>query len=168
MITPASVEVLRDAYAEVFPEALFDYSILNDSYQNQYHEEFTQLATFQIYAVVAVILACMGLFALTSYTVVQRVREIGVRKVLGSSNGQIFSQFTWETIRLALISTAIAIPIGIYFLNKWLEQFVNKTSIDAGIVIGTVAMTLVITVGAVIYNALRAARMNPIRSLRGD
>src|SRR5690606_38311108 len=94
MITPASVEALRGTYAKIFPEALFDYSILNDSYQNQYQDEFTQLATFQIYGVVAVILACMGLFALTSYTAVQRIREIGVRKVLGSSNGQIFSLFT--------------------------------------------------------------------------
>jgi len=167
-MSPTLLANLHSAYASVFPEAVFEHTQLSDNYAKQYQDEFAQLSTFRIFGLVAIVLACMGLFALTSYTVVQRIKEIGVRKILGSSDFHIFALFTGETIRLVVVSIGLAIPAGFYLMHRWLEQFVNRTSIDPGIVLGTSAIALSITLAAVVYNALRAARMNAVRSLRTE
>lgn len=165
---PPLIDKIRATYNSIFPGSVFDHALLEDSYDQQYQAEAQQLIMFKGFGSVAVILACTGLFALTSYTIIQRVKEIGVRKVLGASDIQIFNLFAWETIHLILASNVVAIPVGVYLLNKWLEQFANKTFIDAGIIALAALLTLTLAFIAIAYNAMRAAHVKPAKYLKNE
>jgi ABC-type antimicrobial peptide transport system permease subunit len=121
-----------------------------------------------IVAVLAIFISCLGLFGLASFTAEQRVKEIGVRKVLGASVFNLWQLLSRDFVILVLISCAIASPIAWYSMNEWLKSYQFKTSIGVGIFIMVAVMAMLITLATVSFQAVKAAISNPVRSLRAE
>ncbi|HEX3081581.1 MAG TPA: FtsX-like permease family protein, partial [Puia sp.] len=119
-------------------------------------------------AVLAIFISCQGLFGLASFTAEQRVKEIGVRKVLGASVLNLWKLLSKDFVILVLISCVIAMPIAGYFMNEWLKSYQNKTSIGVGVFVLVVVMSLAITLITVSFQAIKAAMANPVKSLRTE
>jgi len=117
---------------------------------------------------VAMVLAMMGLFGLTSYTIVQRVKEVGVRKVLGASSVQIFRLLASDILLLVVVANVIALPLGHVLMKQWLQQFASQASIGASVFVLTTFCTILVSALAISFHVCRAARLNPILLLRTE
>jgi len=116
----------------------------------------------------AIFIACLGLFALTAFTSERRTQEIGIRKVLGASVSGIVILLSREFLILVGISNLIAVPVAYYFMQRWLENFAYRINIGPGVFFLSAGLSLLIAFTTVITQAVRAARMNPVDSLRGE
>jgi putative ABC transport system permease protein len=123
---------------------------------------------FSTFAILAIIVACLGLYGLSSFMVEQRSKEIGIRLVLGASVKNIFSLLTLNFVKLILISIAIAVPIAWYMMQKWLEDFVYRTKISLDIFLFAGLAALLIALLTISYQAIRAALTNPVKNLRSE
>jgi ABC-type antimicrobial peptide transport system permease subunit len=121
-----------------------------------------------IFAALAIFISCLGLFGLAAYVAEQRTREIGIRKVLGASIREVFLLVTKDFVLLVMVSCIIASPIALYFLQNWLDGYYYHTSINPAVFVATAAGALVIAVVTVSFQAIRAALMNPVDSLRAE
>ena len=111
-----------------------------------------------IIAVLAIFISCLGLFGLASFTAEQRVKEIGVRKVLGASVASLWQLLSKDFVKLVLISCVIAMPVAWYFMNEWLKNYEYKIDIGVGIFVMVIGLSIVITLVTVSFQAIRAAR----------
>ncbi|CAM4169876.1 ABC transporter permease [Gillisia hiemivivida] len=146
----------------------FDYSVLDDSYNHTYLKERKMGTILSLFAILTIIVACLGLFGLVTFTAEQRFKEIGIRKVLGSSASQIVALLSKDFLKLVGISFLIAFPLSYYLMNKWLQDFAYRTEIHwwlyllaAGITIGIAFLTISI-------KSYKAASVNPIKSLKTE
>ena len=121
-----------------------------------------------IIAVIAIFISCLGLFGLASFTAEQRVKEIGVRKVLGASVVSLWQLLSKDFVKLVLISCVIAVPVAWYFMNEWLKDYEYKINIGVGVFVMVIALSIIITLVTVSFQAIRAATANPTRSLRSE
>jgi putative ABC transport system permease protein len=162
------IKSVETKYKAVAPGMPFSYHFLDDSFDNMYKEEQRVGKVALTFALLAVLIACLGLFGLASYMAEQRTKEIGVRKVLGASVTTITVMLSKDFLRLVLISFAIAVPIGWWSMNRWLQDFAYRINISwwvfglAGIV------ALLIAVLTVSFQAIKAAVANPVKSLRTE
>jgi ABC-type antimicrobial peptide transport system permease subunit len=161
----ALIKPIFDRYNPSFP---FEYKFADEEYAKKFNYEELVGNLAGITAVLAIFISCLGLFGLASFTAEQRVKEIGVRKVLGASVLNLWKLLSKDFVLLVLISCVIAIPVAGYFMNEWLKSYVNKTSIGPGVFILVVLMALAITLITVSFQAIRAARANPVKSLRTE
>jgi len=160
-----SIKKVYTTYAADYP---FEYSFLDERFDQLYRTEARQQSVLSVFSVFAIFIACLGLFGLASYTALKRTKEIGVRKVLGSSVQNICFLLSKDLLKPVLIGTLIAIPIGYYAMNKWLEGFAYRISFQwwmFAIAIITAFTIALLTVG---LQALKAALANPIKSLRTE
>jgi ABC-type antimicrobial peptide transport system permease subunit len=141
---------------------------VDDEYEQKFSDEqrVGHLAT--VFAVLAVFISCLGLFGLASFVAEQRIREIGVRKVLGASLFHLWQLLSTDFVILVIISCGIAIPISGYFLHGWLQQYEYRTPLSWWIFAASGLGALLITLLTVSYQAIRAALMNPVNSLRTE
>jgi putative ABC transport system permease protein len=126
------------------------------------------MRTITITGILAIILACMGLFGLSALYALNRTKEVGIRKVMGASIRDIFILLNRDAIRLALVAIVIAVPFSIYSMNKWLQNFAYRISLTwvYFAVAGVIGLTLALI--AVSYHSIRAALTNPVKSLRTE
>ena len=117
---------------------------------------------------IAIFISCLGLYGLVSFMAVQRTKEVGIRKVLGASVASIVYLFSKEFIVLIIISFIIATPLGWYFMSNWLQSFAYRISMSTWIFIDAIAASLLIGWLTVGYKAIRAALVNPVKSLRSE
>jgi putative ABC transport system permease protein len=117
---------------------------------------------------VAIVLACLGLFGLSSYAARQRVKEIGIRKVLGASLGNLVTILSADFIRLAGIAIAIAFPLSWWAMTRWLQDFAYRTDMGWGVYMFAALLTLLITLITVSVQAVRTALLNPVKNLRSE
>jgi putative ABC transport system permease protein len=159
------IKPVFDKYNPAFP---FEYQFADEQYAKKfnYEELVGNLAT--IIAVLAIFISCLGLFGLASFTAEQRVKEIGVRKVLGASVLNLWQLLSKDFVILVLTSCAIAIPIAWYFMKEWLNSYEYKTSIGIGVFVGVLFISLAITLVTVSFQAIKAAMANPVKSLRTE
>jgi ABC-type antimicrobial peptide transport system permease subunit len=122
----------------------------------------------KIFAVLAIFISCLGLFGLASFVAEQRTKEIGIRKVLGASISNLWKLLSSDFIGLVAIACLIATPLAYYLLNNWLEKFEYRTPIPLWILLLTGVGAVVITLLTVSYQAIRAASMNPVNSLKSE
>ena len=161
-----TVTHVEQSWKKAFPGNPFSYFFLDDYFNRQYENENKFGKLFASFSLLAIIIGCLGLFGLSAFTVQQKTKEIGVRKVLGSSVSGIFVLLSKDFIKLILIAVIIAVPITYYGMGKWLEGFAYKDDIAlwvfaiAGV---AVVLTALITVS---FQTIRAARVNPVDSLR--
>ena len=151
-----------------FPTSVLQYSFYEDSLASSYRSESRFSSIFLVFSMVSLIIACLGLFALVSYTVERRSKEIGIRKVLGASVSNILSMISAEFIWLVALSCLVAIPVGYSFMNEWLTSFAYHISLNVFMFVAAGALVLVIALGTVSLRTFRAASANPVKSLRSE
>ena len=146
----------------------FEYDFLDEQFNKLYKSETKQEALLSVFSMIAICIACLGLFGLASYTAIKRTREIGIRKVLGSSVEGIVFLLSKDLLKPVMLGTIIAVPIGYYIMQSWLENFAYRVSIHWWIfgIAGMVAV--IIAVITLSFQAIKAAIANPIKSLRTD
>ena len=157
------IEKIFNKYAPRFP---FDYHFMNERLNELYTWERQTGQTMSYFAVLTIIIACVGLFGLSSYTVEQRTKEIGIRKAMGASVLEIVTMLVMEFVRCIVIANIFAWPIAYFVIDDWLEDYAFKISLSLRPFIWAAILTLAIGVLTVIYQALKAAEMNPVDALR--
>jgi ABC-type antimicrobial peptide transport system permease subunit len=150
------------------PGSPFDYKFVDEEFGRKFaaEERIGKLASF--FAVLAIFISCLGLFGLASFVAEQRTKEIGIRKVLGASVTNLWTLLSRDFIVLVIISCLIAVPIAWYFLNDWLQKYEYRTGISWWVFVVSGAGALVITLMTVSFQAIRAALMNPVKSLKSE
>ncbi|MAE85015.1 MAG: ABC transporter permease [Flammeovirgaceae bacterium] len=165
-ISQQSLSKIQETYHEFFPKDPYDYFFIDEFFNRQYVNERTFSKVFTLFAIFGIIVACLGLFGLSSFTALQRNKEIGIRKALGASIQGIVVLLSKEFIILIIISNVIAWPIIYWVMEQWLNNFAAriKMPIWAFIMAGMIVLiTALITVG---YKTLRTAKSNPVKALR--
>jgi putative ABC transport system permease protein len=163
-----TVAAIEGAWKETFPDELFRYSWFDAAIEKIYQQEEQMAGLIHLAMLITIIVSCMGLFGLAALTAEQRTKEIGIRKVLGAGVGDIATMLTRDFVILVGIALVIASPVAYYFMHKWLQDYAYKVSIGWWVFVlagaGAVGITLV-TVG---FHAVRAAVVNPVKSLRSE
>ncbi|HWB26650.1 MAG TPA: ABC transporter permease [Chitinophagaceae bacterium] len=150
------------------PDRAFEYHFLDEDYNNLYKAEQKTAYIFSVFAVIALVLACLGLFGLAAFTTVQRTKEIGVRKVLGAGVATIINLLCREFLQLVIIAFIIAAPVAWLVSQKWLQDFAYRININWLIFAGAGVSVMAVTLFTVGYHALKAALSNPVKSLRTE
>lgn len=157
---------IREVALGLFPEQIFDYAYVDDLQLRAYDEERRLGSLLISFCQLTVFVACLGIFGLAAYSTEQRTKEIGIRKVLGASIGGIVVLFTNDYIRWVSAANLLAWPAAYFAANKWLQAFAYRTSIGFGPYIAAGLITLAVALLSVIYQTMKAALANPVRSLR--
>jgi len=159
---------VKKEIAQIDPSFPFEYSFMNQDFENTFVAEQQMGLVLNIFTVMALIIACLGLFGLSAFTAEQRVKELGIRKVLGAKMSELVILFTSEFAKLIVISILIAIPIAYFLVDDWLTNFAYRTSIDLWVFVLAAFFALTITIMTVSFQALKSALVNPIESLRTE
>jgi putative ABC transport system permease protein len=161
-----SLNYIKQTWTKNMPGEVFDYEFLDSSFEALYDNEYRIGELFSVFSIFAVIIAGLGLFGLSSYEMQVRTKEVGIRKVLGSSGFKIFSLFFGGFTKLAIIGYVISLPVALYFMRSWLNGFaykVNITFVEFIIAAGLAFMVLILSIG---YHSIIASFKNPTESLR--
>lgn len=156
----------ENVYTEFFPGNPFDYFLLDDYFNRLYDNEKQFSSVFTLFAFFGIVVACLGLFGLSSFSALQRTKEIGIRKTLGANLSGIVYLLTKEFIVLIAIANVIAWPIIYFVMNGWLDNFANRTSIGLSVFVISGLLVILIAIITVGYKTLRTAKSNPINALR--
>lgn len=162
------IEMIEAHWKKFGPGVPFDYSFLDEDFGRMYAAEQRLGDIFTVFAVLAIIIACLGLFALTAFTAEQRTKEIGIRKVLGASVPGIVVLLSREFGKLILIAFVLATPVAWYLINLWLENYPYKTEIGVFVYLIAGASAFLIAWLTMSYQSIRAALANPVKSLRSE
>lgn len=166
--TEAALAHLEKVSKELNPGYPFEYHFADEVFEQLYRSETVVSTLANWFALIAIIISCLGLFGLATYATERRVKEIGIRKVLGASMGNIVSLLSREFVQLVLIAIVIAAPIGWWAMNRWLKAFTYRIEIQWWIFIAAGAVALGIALLTVSFQAIRAAISNPVESLRSE
>jgi putative ABC transport system permease protein len=171
LTTNKAEETLKQMKAVLYkidPNHLFEYNFLDKQWDIFYRDDRKRESIFLGIAFMTILIACMGLFGLATYAAEQRIREIGIRKVLGASISGIVSMLSKDFIKLVLIASVLAIPIAWWMMNSWLNDFAYRTKIYWWIFVIAGALALFVALVTVGVKALKAAITNPVKSLRTE
>ena len=162
------IAAVEQVWTAQYPEVLFDYNILSDEIMTFYEEEANMLTLFQVFSGIAILIGCLGLYGLVSFMASQKMKEIGIRKVLGASILQILNLFSKELLVLIAIAFLIATPVSYYFMSDWLSDFEYSIDINVGVFVIAIGFTLLIGVLTTGAKSFSAATSNPVDSLRSE
>ncbi len=163
-----TISKLQTLYTEVNPGFNFDYKFLSDDYAKQYAAEQRIATLSRAFAVVAILISCLGLFGLAAFTAERRLKEIGIRKILGSSNTNIIRLLSGDFTKMVLISIVIAVPISYFLASQWLQGFAYSVSLQWWFFTLSGAFSLLIAWLTVGFQTLKAALVNPSECLRNE
>jgi len=162
------VDIIEKKYKAAAPGMPFDYSFLDESFDNMYRQERRVGNVAITFAFLAIIIACLGLLGLATYIAEQRTKEIGVRKVLGASVTNIVRMLSTDFVKLVFMAFLIATPIAWWFMNQWLQDFAFRIDLSWWIFAATGFIALVVALITLSFQAIRAAISNPVKSLRTE
>jgi putative ABC transport system permease protein len=165
---PGTIAQIKKKYEAFFPGNLFTYNFLDETFNRQYESEQLFSKAFGIFAGLAILVACLGLLGLTMFATIQRTKEIGVRKVLGASVANIVLLISKSFLKLILLSAIVAFPLAWWAMNTWLKDFAYRIEMGWWIFILAGASALLIALGTISFQAIKAAIANPIKSLRTE
>jgi len=151
-----------------FPNEIYSYRFLDETIERYYRDEERASRLFTLFALIAIFIGCMGLFGLVSFMANQRVKEVGIRKVLGASITQIVMLFSREFALLVIVAFIIAGPIAYYMMDGWLNDFAYKIPLSPWLFVTGVMISVAIAFGTVGYRSVKAALANPVDSLRDE
>ena len=163
-----ATERIKKIYNNNAPDFPFEYSFLDERFDQLYKAEIKQESLLSVFSVIAICIACLGLFGLASYTALKRTKEIGVRKVLGSSVENIVLLLSKDLLKPVLLGTIIAVPVGYYAMQKWLEGFAYRVSVHWWLFAMAAMIAVLIALITVSVQAIKAALANPVKSLRTE
>jgi putative ABC transport system permease protein len=163
-----TISKIEDEYKEAFPGNPFDYYFLDDFFDSQYKDDQQFAKIFGLFAALAIVIACLGLFGLASFTTTQKLREIGIRKVLGASVSSILSLLSWQFFKLVMIASLIGLPLTWYGIDSWLGNFAFRIGLQWDMFVVPVVILLIIALTTVSFQIIRGASINPARILRSE
>ncbi len=163
---PRQLDSIQNIWEQFFPGYPFDYFFLDEFFDRQYRQEARLSNTFGLFAILAVIIACLGLFGLVAFSTSQRTREIGIKKVLGASASGISMNLMGDYLILTAFSSVMAIPPAYFLMERWLTDFAYRINIGIDSILLSTLFTIALAVLTVSYRAIRAATSNPVDSLR--
>lgn len=163
-----TIPFIREKWSELYPDYYFEYEFLDEYWAGLYKQDERTFTLFKILSGVAIFIGCLGLYGLISFVANQKVKEIGIRKVMGASVVNIISSFSREFIILIIIAFALAAPLVWYFMNEWLNGFAYHIGISWLVFLIGLTATLVISLLTVGYRSIRAAMANPVDTLRTE
>lgn len=164
----STMRSVKKVFDQTFPNFVYEYKFLDDKIASFYKQENQLAALYKIFSAIAIFLSCLGLYGLASFMAVQRVKEVGIRKVLGATAGNIVYLFSKEFILLITIAFAIATPIAWYYMHQWLQAYVYRINISWWLFAAGGSAALVIALATISFQAIKAAMANPVKSLRSE
>lgn len=166
--TAASLAKTQEIFKKHNPAYPFDYHFLDQEYAQRFEEEEQSKTLAGLFALLAIFISCLGLFGLASFVAEQRTKEIGIRKVLGATVGSLWQMLSKDFVGLVMISCLIASPIAYYLMNGWLEKYTYRIEISWWVFAVAALGSLLIALLTVSYQAIKAALMNPVKSLKSE
>ncbi len=163
-----TVSKFEKTFKEVAPNSAFEYAFLDKNLELLYEKETRTANIGLLFSILAVLVACLGLFGLAAFMAEQRNKEIGIRKVFGASVSKIVQLLSMDFMKLVLISLVISFPLALYLMNNWLQDFAYRIDISWTVFLVAGLLSLIVTFATVGYQAIKAAVANPIKSLRTE
>lgn len=163
-----SLATLEAAWKKLNPNEPFEYSFLDQDFQKNYEADSRRASLINYFTIIAIIISCLGLFGLATFTAEQRTKEIGIRKVLGASVYGVVALLSKDFLRLVIIAVVIASPLAWFVMNKWLQNFAYQTSIGWQVFALTTFIAVFISFATISFQAVKAALANPVKSLRTE
>ncbi|MCB0617457.1 MAG: ABC transporter permease [Saprospiraceae bacterium] len=165
---PATIAAIQGVYDKVFPEQVFSGNFLDERIARLYADDQRMSNTSKAFGLLAVLISCLGLFGLATHAAARRIKEIGIRKVLGASVSGIVGLLSSDFLKLVLLSLLLAGPVAYYLMQQWLADFVYRIHLDWWIFALTGLLTLFVAFATVSYQSIRAALANPVNSLKTE
>jgi len=163
-----TLSFIENKWKEVFPDQPYSYTFLSERFNRQFEADKKRGLIFTMFTILAILIACLGLFGLASYMVEQRTKEIGIRKSFGADELVILRLISKDFLLLVTIAILIALPAAYYFMSKWLQNYIYRTDIGVFLIISAALLTILITFITISYKAYQAAILNPASSLRTE
>lgn len=164
----STMQVIKKLWEKTFPNNMYEYSFLDDRIASFYKQENQLSQLYKIFAAIAIFLSCLGLYGLASFMAVQRIKEVGIRKVLGATAGNIVYLFSKEFIILIAIAFAIATPLAWYYMHQWLQNYAYRIDVSWLIFLAGGLVAIIIALATISFQAIKAAMANPVKSLRTE
>jgi putative ABC transport system permease protein len=162
------MKTIEKIWSKAYPDFVFEYKFLDDKIESFYKQENQLAYLYKIFAAISIFLSCLGLYGLASFMAVQRIKEVGIRKVLGASASHIVYLFSKEFVLLIAIAFLIATPAAWYFMHQWLQHFVFRIELNSWLFIAGGLSSVIIALASVSFQAIKAAVANPVTSLRSE
>ncbi|HEY4326746.1 MAG TPA: ABC transporter permease [Mucilaginibacter sp.] len=163
-----AINNIQNAWKQFAPDTPFDYSFMDAEFDMLYRSDQTMGKVFSVFTALSIIVACLGLLGLAIYTAERRMKEIGIRKVLGASVQNVVTMLSADFVKLIIIASVIAFPIAWYAMNKWLQSFAFKTEMSWWVFAAATGVTLIIALTTISFRSIKAALNNPVDSLRSE
>ena len=163
--TIASIE---KSMTSLFPENLFNYEFLDDHIAAWYRQEQKEYTAFKLFSGIAILIGCLGLYGLVAFAAAQRIKEVGIRKVLGASTQSVVMLLSRDFLALVVVSLVIASPVAWIFMHRWLQDFAYRIPINWWVFAVAAIASLSIAFITVSFQAIKAAIANPVKSLRTE
>lgn len=164
----STINRIESTFKEVMPSRIFEYSFLNQDFDIQYESEEKFSSVFTFFAVIAILIACLGLYGLAAFTAQQKVKEIGVRKVLGATEWAVVYLLSKDFVKLVFVAFILAAPSAYFLMDSWLKDFAERINIGIDTFLISALTSLIIAVLTVSYQSIKAAINNPIKALRHE
>jgi len=164
----STMKAIKKIWEQTFPNYVYEYRFLDDKIASFYKQENQLSQLYKIFAAIAIFLSCLGLYGLASFMAVQRIKEVGIRKVLGASAGNIVYLFSKEFIMLIAIAFAIATPLAWYFMHQWLQDYAYRINVNWWLFAAGGLVAIIIALATISFQAIKAAVANPVKSLRTE
>ncbi|GAB4043310.1 ABC transporter permease [Spirosoma jeollabukense] len=165
---PLQINLVESQWEKVVPNQAFDFTFLDATFEKQYRQERRLVTIFTYFSLLTIIVACLGLYGLSSFATAQRTKEVGVRKVMGANESGLIYLLSKEFLRLVGLAILLASPLAWFAMNRWLQEFAYQTSIGLGEFVMAGGVALLIAALTTGYHAIRLARRNPVRALRHE
>ena len=163
-----NIATIERIFKEHFPDIPFEYEFIDSEYGQKFASEERIGTLSGVFTALAILISCLGLFGLTSFVAEQRKKEIGVRKVLGASIFNVWNMLSKDFLKLVIISCFIAVPIAYYIMNGWLQEYPYRVILKWWIFALAMVGAMLVTIVTVSFQAIKAAKANPVKSLRTE
>ena len=164
----SGLAALEEAWKAYEPRVPMNYSFLDQDFARVYQSEMKMADLLKVLTLLSIIIACLGLFGLTAYTTHLRTKEIGIRKVFGASMVEIFMMLSASYLKLICISILFAIPLAIYFMDQWLEEFAYKTGLNVWVMILATISCLALALATIFFQSYKSIQADPVKSLKDE
>ena len=162
---PKTIAAIESKWKTIIPNRPFSYYFLDEFFDRQYRSEVRFGKLFLNFAILAIFISCLGLLGLASYSTIQRTKEIGIRKVMGATVGNIVNLLSVNFLKLVGISFLVAAPVSWYFMHQWLKDFAYRIDINWWIFLVAGLVAMLIALGTISFHAIKAAIANPVKSI---
>jgi len=166
--TQQTIAAIRNVFSKYNAGLDFSYSFLDEEYNALYLSELRVAALSRYFAGIAILISCLGLFGLATFTAQKRQKEIGIRKVIGASPGNIATMLSTEFLKLVLVALLIAIPFSWWAAHQWLQSFAYRINVSPAVFVITSVAVVIVTIITISFQAIKAAIANPVKSLRTE